>query len=74
MRGGETLVKLYSTGCPRCNVLEIKLEQANIDYVKSNDTEYLVANGINAVPVLDVDGELLDFMEAIEWIKNNEVG
>lgn len=63
---------LYSTGCPKCNVLKKKLAKKNIKYVENNDIDTMTALGIDQIPVLSVDGELLDFTEANEWIKNLE--
>lgn len=59
---------LYSTGCPKCNVLKKKLEMKGIDYEESGDVEKLIEMGIKQAPVLDVDGVLLDFVEANKWI------
>lgn len=67
-------VELYTTGCPRCNVLEKKLEQTSLPYDKKEnfDVEELVKLGFDAAPVLKVDGEYMNFTDAIKWI--NEGG
>lgn len=59
MMQGEII--LYSTGCPRCNVIRKKLDAKNISYVVNNSVEDMESLGIANVPVLQVDGELLDF-------------
>lgn len=61
-------VVLYSTGCPKCSVLKKKLEANEIEYQESNDVDEMLGLGISQVPVLSVDGELLSFVEANEWI------
>lgn len=61
---------LYSTGCPRCKVLEKKLESKGIAYEKNNSVEEMLSLGITEVPVLNVYGHLLSFSEANEWINN----
>jgi len=61
---------LYSTGCPRCKVLEKKLESKGIAYEKNNSVEEMLSLGITEVPVLNVYGQLLSFSEANEWINN----
>lgn len=66
------MVTIYSTGCPRCNVLKTKLTQANIEFVVSEDIDYLIEKGYQTVPVLEVDDNFMDFGAAIEWIRNNE--
>ncbi len=64
------MIKLYSTGCPKCNVLKKKLEMKHIEYEEDGDVDFLLKNGIQQVPILDVDGQLLNFTEANKWINN----
>ena len=59
---------LYSTGCPKCNILKRKLSEKNIPYRENKDTDEMVALGIDYVPVLSVNGELLQFKEANDWV------
>ena len=66
------MVTLYTTHCPRCRVLEAKLSQKGIEYQENTDIEYMSSLGIMSVPVLEVDGELLDFTTANNWINNKE--
>lgn len=61
-------VILYSNGCPRCCVLQQKLDTKHITYAVENSVDKMLAMGINQVPVLSVDGELLAFGQANEWI------
>ena len=61
---------LYSTGCPRCKVLEKKLESKGVAYEKNNSVDEMLSLGITEVPVLNVYGQLLSFSEANEWINN----
>lgn len=61
-------VTLFSTHCPRCNVLASKLKQKNIDYEEINDVDVMVQKGFTTVPVLEVDGVVYDFKQAVEWI------
>lgn len=63
---------LYSTGCPKCNVLKKKLADKNIQYTENNDVDTMVSLGIDQVPVLSVDGKLLQFSEANNWINESE--
>ena len=62
---------LYSTGCPKCKVLLKKLNEKNIQYEECNDTEIMKAKGIQLLPVLEINGDLLDFKQATEWIVRN---
>lgn len=63
---------LYSNGCPKCNVLKKKLTEKNINYIENNDIDTMTSLGIDQVPILSVDGNLLDFAEANKWINERE--
>lgn len=62
-------VTLYSTHCPKCKVLELKLKQKNINYEEINDVEIMKAKGFMSAPKLEVDGAVYEFKDAVEWIK-----
>lgn len=61
-------LKLYTTHCPKCQVLSTKLSGGGFDFEVIDDTETMINIGIMSVPMLDVDGELLDFKKAVDWI------
>lgn len=63
---------LYSTGCPKCKILESKLNAKNIQYDKNTDSDEMIRLGFQTVPKLKVDDELLDFGEAVKWINNRK--
>ena len=63
-------VVIYSTGCPRCKVLKKKLSDKGIKFDEVSDEAKMEALGIESVPVLSVDGTLLEFHDANEWINN----
>ena len=60
---------LYSTGCPKCNVLEAKLNSKSIKYEVCRDIEVMQSKGMMTAPNLEVDGELMDFSAAIKWVR-----
>lgn len=62
------IVTMYSTHCPKCQVLEKKLQQKGIEYNVVTDTLEMGKMGIRSVPILSVNSELLDFKKAIEWV------
>lgn len=62
------LITLYSTGCPRCNVLKQKLDSKKIEYTVVNDVDIMTEKGISTVPVLEVNSQLLQFKEAVDWV------
>lgn len=66
------MIKLYSSHCPKCSVMEKKLKAKNIEYeVVDNEEDILsVANkcGIKSLPLLEVDDHVMDFIEANKWV------
>ena len=65
---GEKVI-LYEHGCPRCKVLKTKLDQSGIEYEDVNDIEAMKAKGFDEAPKLEVDGVIMDFKQAVDWIK-----
>lgn len=61
---------LYSTGCPKCKVVMKKLEQANINYEVCNDSETMREKGIQSLPVLEVEGKMYNFKDAVDYINS----
>ena len=64
---------LYTTHCPKCSVLEKKLAKKNLSYIENTSIEEMQGLGISTVPVLSVNGELLTFDKANQWINAVEV-
>ena len=62
------LVTLYSTGCPRCKVLEKKLEQRGIIFETVTSIEEMLVLGFAQAPVLCVDQHYYDFGQAVQWL------
>ena len=67
--GNEQYVILYEHGCPRCKVLKSKLDQKGIKYEDISDVEVMKSKGFQEAPKLDVNGVVMDFKEAVKWIK-----
>lgn len=61
---------LYSTHCPKCNILEKKLKEKSITYTEVNDVNVMTEKGFTTVPMLEVDGTVMDFKAASSWIMN----
>ena len=67
------MVELYSTGCPKCNVLKKKLESKGVEFTLIDNPEYVLlkANELNllTVPFLIMeDGRVLNFEQAVKEI------
>lgn len=63
-------VVFHSSHCPRCQVLEKKLKDKGIEYEENNDIQVMLNKGLDVAPALEVDGKLMGFKEAVDWINN----
>lgn len=68
------MITLYSTGCPRCIVLEKKMEQLGVQYEKNTNVDDMQALGMTQSPMLCVDGKMYDFVEANNWLNETAGG
>ena len=60
---------LFSNNCPKCKILKTKLDQKQITYEECNDVDIMIKNGFLSMPMLKVDGETMNFNEAIKYAK-----
>ena len=66
-------VIMYSTGCPKCKVLEAKLNQKGIEFsIESSPEAFdkLYEEGYRENPILEIDGKKYGFAEAVNIINN----
>jgi len=63
---------LYSTGCPKCKVIETKLKQKGVEYTIISDIEVMTQKGFMTVPILEVDDVVMDFVTANKWINERK--
>ena len=62
-----------SSTCPKCKVLKMKLDKAGIDYQANENIDDAMALGIKTLPYVQLDdGTLLDFGEAVKYLKELE--
>ena len=59
---------LYTTGCPQCFALKAMLDSGGYKYSVCDNVEVMLGRGIKAVPMLEVDGSLMPFKEAVQWV------
>lgn len=64
----EDKVILFSTGCSKCGILKKKLDNNKIPYTENNDADEMQRLGMTEAPGLMVDGILLNFGQAINWV------
>ena len=69
------MITLYTTHCPRCRIIEMKLAQKKIDFTMVDDEDKVIAagkeRGILSAPILEADGKFYNFNDAVKFI--NEV-
>lgn len=68
----DTEIILYSIGCPKCKILESKLQSKGIYYTKNTSVEDMEKLGFTTVPMLNVNDQYLTFGEAVKWINDRK--
>ena len=69
--GGEDKIVLYSTGCPRCKILEKKLDEKKVIYTKVTDIDTMTEMGITKVPMLSVNDVMYGYLDAVKFVNEN---
>ena len=68
------MITLFTTHCPQCNVLEKKLREKNIDFKLVDNEEEVekvaIENKIWTTPLLKVDDKVMNFSDAISWLRS----
>lgn len=49
-------------------MLTSKLDDKHISYTVFDNAVEMLKMGITTVPILDVDGQLMDFNSAVKWV------
>ena len=67
------MLKLYSTGCPKCKVLKKKLADSGKEFEVIEDlvkvNEFAKAHNLYEAPILVTDSEeILDFRSALKYL------
>lgn len=63
-------VTLYTTHCPKCRVLEAKLNSKKVDFNIIDNEELMIEKGFQSAPMLEVDDNVMNFGEAIKWVNS----
>lgn len=59
---------MYSTGCPKCRILKMKLDASGLPFTVNDDIDEMLALGFTELPMLSVDGKLYHFADAVRWV------
>jgi glutaredoxin len=60
---------LYSTDCSKCKILKAKLDEKGLSYEVCSNKDLMINKGFLTVPVLQVDDAIMEFFDAIEWLR-----
>ena len=66
------MITLYSTHCPKCNILKAKMDQKGIVYDMIEDVDIMMSKNFMSLPMLEVDGNVMDFGAAVKWVNGVE--
>lgn len=61
-------VKLYTTHCPKCKILEERLNEKKIKFEIIDNVEELQKMNFKTVPNLDIDGKIYNYLDAIKYL------
>ena len=65
-------VNFYTIHCPKCDILQKKLNNKNIQYTLITDIGVMQQKGFDTMPMLEIDGRSMEFSDAVKWINNLE--
>ena len=65
-------INFYTIHCPKCDVLEKKLNNKNIKYTLITDVGVMQQKGFDTMPMLEIDGRSMAFGDAVKWINSIE--
>lgn len=61
---------LYSNNCQRCRILKKHLEKGSFNFTVFDNEEAMIEMGFQEMPILEVDGQKMNFETAIKWINS----
>ena len=63
------MIILYSTGCPKCNILERRLTNDKIEFSITDNVDKLIDMGFQNAPVLQIGDNFIDYTNAMKLLK-----
>lgn len=67
------MIKFLTIDCPKCDILEDKLKEAELEYETIKDEAYFDSKGLlgEAFPFLELeDGTVLNYLNSVRYIKS----
>lgn len=69
----EDSITVYSSPtCPKCKMLKMELNKRGLSFVDCQDEELMIKKGYTHPPVVEIGEEVLDFKQAVDWIKGHK--
>lgn len=66
----EKEIVLYTTHCPRCNILKQKLKDKNIKFIEETNVDLMMSKGMKTVPYLEIEKDkILNFEDSLKWVE-----
>ena len=59
----------YTIHCPNCTALQRMLDAKGVKYTINTNRDEMIARGMKSAPALKVDGKLMTFTEARQWLR-----
>jgi glutaredoxin len=63
------MVILHTNNCPKCKILKSKLDEREIVYTINTDVILMQLKGFTSAPMLEVNEKTMNYLEAVNWIK-----
>lgn len=63
---------LYSARFPQYKILKQKLTEKGLPFEENTDKEQSLSLNFTRIPILEVDGKLMDFTASVKWINEQE--
>ena len=61
-------VKLYTTHCPKCKILEERLNEKKVKYEVIDNIEELQKMNFKSDPNLEIDGKIYKYLDSIRYL------
>ena len=61
-------VKLYTTHCPKCKILEERLNEKKVKYEVIDNIEELQKMNFKSVPNLEIAGKIYNYLDSIRYL------
>ncbi len=59
---------LYTIDCPKCRILEAKLEEYNVKYETVTDRTVMEDKGFYEMPMMEIDGVAFNYADSCKII------